>query len=43
MCDVVWKLGDVDHVRRSRNAKEEIGADKLKQHLGDTADEYDNE
>ncbi len=29
MCDVVWKLGDVDHARRSRNTQEEIGADTL--------------
>jgi hypothetical protein len=29
MCDVVWKLGDFDHTRRSGNTKEEIGADTL--------------
>jgi hypothetical protein len=25
----VWKLGDVNHARRSRNTQEEIGADTL--------------
>src|SRR5262249_13963842 len=29
MCDVVWRLGDVDHARRSRNTQERIGADTL--------------
>ncbi len=29
MCDVLWKLGDVDHARRSRKTQEEIGADTL--------------
>jgi hypothetical protein len=29
MGDAVWKLGDVDHARRSRNTQEEIGADTL--------------
>ena len=27
MCDVAWKLGDVDHAWRSRNTQEEIGVD----------------
>jgi hypothetical protein len=29
MCDVVWKLGDVNHARRSKKTQEEIGADSL--------------
>ncbi len=29
MCDVLWKLGDVDHARRSRSTQEEIEADML--------------
>src|SRR5207244_4686004 len=29
MSDVVWKLGDVEHARRSRNTQEESGADSL--------------
>jgi len=29
MGDVVWKLADFDHARRSRNTQEEIGADTL--------------
>jgi hypothetical protein len=27
MCDVVWKLSDVDHARCRRNTGEDIGAD----------------
>ena len=29
MCDVMRKLADVDHARRSRNNQEEIGADTI--------------
>ena len=29
MGDVVWKLADFDHARRSRNTQEEFGADTL--------------
>ena len=29
MCDVLWKLRDVDHARRSRSTQEEVGTDTL--------------
>jgi hypothetical protein len=29
MCDVLWKLHDVDHVRRSRSTQEQVGTDNL--------------
>jgi len=34
MSDVVWKLSDVEHTRRSRNTQEESRADTLFAFLG---------